>query len=121
MTRIRLALVAALVAALLAVASASAATPKLTGVVGPHDAFTITLTKAGKKVTKLKAGKYTIVVKDQSKIHNYRLKGPGLNKQVTTVAFVGTKTVTVTLKPGKYTFDCDPHYAAMHASFTVVR
>jgi plastocyanin len=121
MTRIHLALVAVLVAGLVATASALAATPKLTGVVGPHDAFTISLTKAGKKVTKLKAGKYTLVVKDDSRIHNYRLKGPGLNKQVTTVTFVGTKTVTVTLKPGKYTFDCDPHFAAMHSSFTVTR
>ena len=51
----------------------------------------------------LKPGKYTITVADKSNIHNFRLKGPGLNRQITSVSFVGTKTVTVTLKRGKYT------------------
>lgn len=120
MSRIRLALTAVLAGALLVPAAVSAmSVPKLVGTVGPHDAFTITLTKGGKKVTQLKPGKYTIVVKDLSKIHNFRLKGPGLNKQITTVSAVATKTVTVTLKKGTYTYDCDPHYLAMHQSFKV--
>lgn len=117
MSRIRLALAAALVTGLVATASVSAAMPKLAGSVGPG--FVISLKKNGVKVTKLKPGKYTLTVSDKSKIHNFRIKGPGLNKPVTTVAFVGTKTVTITLKAGKYTYDCDPHFAAMHASFRV--
>ena len=118
MSRIRLALAAAVLAVgLVLTASVSAATPKLVGSVGPG--FVISLTKGGKKVTKLKPGKYTFVVHDKSNIHNFRVKGPGLNKQITTVGFVGTKTVTLKLKAGKYTFDCDPHFAAMHATFRV--
>ena len=52
----------AILAALM-VPSALAATPTLTGTVGPG--FTITLTKAGPKVTKLKAGTYIIKISDK--------------------------------------------------------
>jgi plastocyanin len=39
---------------------------------------------------------------------------------VTSVPFTGTKTVTVTLKQGKYTYQCDPHAASgMKGSFNV--
>ena len=118
MSRIRFALAAvAAAAALVAATAGQAATPKLVGTVGPG--FTITLTKGGAKVKSLKAGKYSITVNDKSTIHNFRLRGPGLNKQITTVGFQGKKTVTVTLKKGKYTYDCDPHFSAMHHSFTV--
>ena len=71
MFRTRLALVALLGAALVFVASASAAVPTLTGTDGPG--FTITLKKGKTKVTSLKAGKYKIVVKDLSNIHNFHL------------------------------------------------
>jgi plastocyanin len=117
MTHLRLAIAAAVVALAVAVAPALAATPKLVGTDGPG--FTITLKKAGKKVTKIKRGKYAIVVSDKSDIHNFRLKGPGLNKMITSVGFVGTKTVTVMLKPGKYTYVCDPHATIMKGSFIV--
>ncbi len=117
MSRVRLALAAAACVALLAATAAQSATPKLVGTVGPS--FNISLTKSGKKVTKVKAGKYTFVIHDKSNIHNFHLKGPGLNKQITTVGFQGTKTVTVTLKKGRYTYDCDPHFSSMHRSFTV--
>jgi plastocyanin len=80
---------------------------KLTGITGPG--FTITLKKAGVNVKQLRAGKYTITVSDKSKLHNFRLKGPGLNKRVTGLGFKGSKTVTVTLKKGIYTYQCDPH------------
>ena len=104
-------LIAGLVGALAVAAPTSAgmSATKLTGTTGP--AFTITLKKAGAKVKTLKAGKYTITVNDKSKSHNFRLKGPGLNKQITSLAFKGTKTVTVTLKTGKYIYQCDPHVA----------
>ncbi|MEK6275593.1 MAG: hypothetical protein AABM30_09665 [Actinomycetota bacterium] len=80
---------------------------KLTGATGPG--FTITLKKAGVKVRMLRAGTYAITVNDRSTMHNFRLKGPGLNKRITTLAFKGSKTVTVTLKKGIYTYQCDPH------------
>ena len=103
---------------LVVVTSAWAATPKLVGTVGPG--YTITLTKAGKKVTKLKAGKYTFVIADKASIHNFSLDGPkGFEKTFTTVPFKGTKTVTLTLKAGKYKFYCEPHESTMFGNFTV--
>jgi hypothetical protein len=104
----------------LAFASAGGAAthPKLVGTAGPG--FTIGITMNGKGVKTLKAGTYTLVVRDKANIHNFHLIGPGINKKVTTVAFVGTKTVTVTLKKGKYTYQCDPHaLSGMKGTFTV--
>jgi len=58
-------------------------------------------------------------VQDKASIHDFHLKGPGLNK-ATTMPFVGTQTWKITLKPGKYTFQCDPHAAAgMKGTFKV--
>ena len=111
----KLVALAAIIAALL-VPSALAATPTLTGTVGPG--FTITLKKGTAKVTKLKAGAYVIKVSDKSNIHNFHLKGPGVNK-TTSVGGMGTSTWKVTLKKGKYTYVCDPHASIMKGSFTV--
>jgi len=97
-------------------AAAPSATPKLTGTVGPG--FTITLKKGSSKVTRLKRGKYTFVIRDRSDQHNFHLKGP-VSKNMTSVSFVGTKTFTLTLKPGKYTYVCDPHASSMRGSFRV--
>jgi plastocyanin len=116
MDRIRFALVAALAAALMLAATASAAPVKLTASVGPG--FTISLKKGTAKVTKLKPGKYTITVKDLSNIHNFHLKGPGLNKS-TGVGAQGTSKWTVTLKKGTYKYVCDPHATVMKGSFKV--
>ena len=116
MLRTRLAFVALLAAALVVVASASAATPTLNAVDGPG--FTISLKKAGVKVKSLKAGKYKIVVKDLSNIHNFHLTGPGINKK-TGVGPKGTFTWMVTLKKGTYKYICDPHASIMKGSFKV--
>jgi plastocyanin len=118
MVRFRTLIVAAAIAALSMTASAGAALPKLLGTTGPG--FTITLKKTGKVVKTLKAGRYTLVVSDKSNIHNFHLRGPGLNRAVTTVAFVGTKTIVITLRKGTYTFVCDPHLSTMHGSFKVL-
>ena len=110
------ALLAAL--ALAAPAGTQAATPKLTASVGPG--FTISLkTAAGTNVTALKPGSYAITVRDRSRIHDFRLRGPGVNKIFSTVGAVGTKTVTVRLGAGRYQFLCQPHAAAMHGAFSV--
>ena len=116
MFRISLALAAALTAVSVAVASASTTATKLVGTDGPG--FTITLTKAGKKVKTLKPGKYAISIRDKSNIHNFHLTGPGLNKK-TDVGYVGSKTWTVTLKKGTYKYICDPHASVMKGSFKV--
>ncbi len=97
------------------------ATPKLVGTVGPG--FTISLKDShGKKVTSLKAGKYSFVVSDKSRIHNFVLEqesGGKFEKDLTDVSQTGTKTVTVTLKKGTWKYYCKPHEAAMHGSFKV--
>jgi plastocyanin len=108
---------AAVALAVAAPAIGAQSAKKLTGTVGPG--FTITLTSGGKKVTSLKAGKYTITVSDKSDIHNFHLKGPGVNKEITSVSFKGTKSYNATLKKGKYTYVCDPHASIMKGSFTV--
>ena len=78
------------------------------------------MTLNGKNVETLKHGTYTLTAPDKSSIHNVHIFGPGLNNVVTSVAFVGTKTVTTALKKGKYTYQCDPHAASgMKATFTV--
>ena len=111
------ALTASLALAVPAMAGSAAAIP-LTGTTGPG--FTITLANKAGKVKTLKHGSYVITVKDKSAIHNFHIIGPGVAKVVTTVPFVGTKKITVTLKKGTYTYQCDPHAAAgMKAKFKV--
>jgi plastocyanin len=102
--------------AMLAVPAAFAATPTLTGTVGPG--FTITLKKGTAKVTTLKAGTYIFKIADKSSIHNFHLTGPGINK-LTSVGGTGNFTWKLTLKKGTYKYVCDPHKSFMHGSFTV--
>ena len=110
--------VASLALASPALAGQTATPTPLAGAVGPG--FTITLAKGGKAVKTLKPGSYTITVKDKSSEHNFHIFGPGVAKVVTSVPFVGTKKVTVTLKKGTYTIVCDPHArAGMKSTFKV--
>lgn len=115
-----LVVVAAAAAALTTTALARhASTPTLVGTDGPG--YTIALTTGGKKVARLKAGTYKLVLHDRASIHAWSLDGPnGFAKDLTAVPFVGTKTVTLTLKAGKYKFYCPPHEAMMFGNFTVV-
>jgi plastocyanin len=119
MKRLPLVFLLAALAAAAVLVPAQAATPMLRGTVGPG--FTIVLKKGTTKVTTLKRGTYTIRVSDKSPSHNFHVFGPGVNKRITSVLFVGTKTVTVTLRPGTYTYQCDPHVlTGMKAKFRVV-
>ena len=124
--RIAVAIVAAVALTVLALAAtamaASQAThPKLLGVVGKNDAFKISLTSKGKTVKTLKAGTYTVVIQDDSTIHNYELDGPhGKSWTFTSVGFKGTKTITLKLVKGKYKAYCSPHESFMFQHFTVV-
>lgn len=124
--------VAVLAAALLlGVVLAAPGTPatkmgrQLYGTVGPG--FTIHLQEGGPggaQVTTLEPGIYWLTVADLSTFHNFHLFGneprtAALNDVVTTVPFTGTVTVKILLKQGTYVFQCDPHSAIMHGSFTV--
>jgi plastocyanin len=119
MIRTRLALVAVVAAlALVISAAAQASTPPLVATDGPG--FTITLTQGGKKVTKLKAGTYTIKVSDRSSIHNFHLIGPGRVNKTTSVSATASSTWVVKLVKGTYKFVCDPHASIMKGTFKVV-
>lgn len=122
MTRTRSLLLgaAAAAAALTATGGGMAASAKtVNGTVGPG--FTITLTMQGKKVTNLKAGTaYRFVISDRSDIHDFHLSGPGLNRVLSSVEDIGTKSFVFRLKKGTYRFVCDPHSPIMHGTFRVV-
>jgi len=76
--------------------------------------------KGGTKVKSLKAGTYKVVIHDKATIHGWSLDGPqGFAKDISPVPFVGTKTVTLKLKAGKYKFYCPSHESTMFQHFTV--
>ena len=124
MSRIRIALAAAVAASVLVlptVAHGTASKTVLNGTVGPG--FTITLKdKTGHKVKKLKPGAYLFKISDKSSIHNFVLEqesGGKFEKAITSVGFTGSKTAMVTLKKGKWKFYCAPHESSMNGTFTV--
>jgi len=79
----------------------------LEGETGPG--FTIEVSMDGEDAESVPAGTYTLDVEDKSDMHNFHLIGPGVDEEVTDVSFVGEKSVEVTLEPGTYTYQCDPH------------
>lgn len=118
-----IALVTALGAALVVLAGSSAAPVKDTfqmkGEVYGNALFKIEMKNAaGRKLTSVRAGRYRIKIEDKATIHNFRLRGPGLNRATSIPARVET-VWTVTLKKGTYRFLCDPHAGTMRGSFRV--
>jgi len=99
------------------VAFAATAPSTLVGTVGPG--FTISLkTLAGRKVTRLRPGAYTFVVRDRSRIHNARVRG-AVKTRATGVPFVGTQTWRVVLRKGTLVVQCDPHRSTMRQAIRV--
>lgn len=89
---------------------------RLIATVGPGATISLRTT-SGRRVTRLRAGRYQVVVRDRSTMHNFHLIGAGVNKR-TTVAFRGKRTWTVTFRKGKqYRYVCDPHRTRMKGSF----
>lgn len=113
-------LVSTLVAAtaLVFAVSAHGAPTKLIGTVGPGSTISLKTT-TGKRVSMLSRGSYRIVVKDRSDDHNFAVRGPGMSRSLTGVDFVGTKTVTLKLGAGRFTFVCTPHSDDMRGAFGV--
>jgi len=107
-------------ASLAATALATAGTTKSSGLVGEvGPGYSIEVKLNGKDLKTIKAGTYTMKVEDRASIHDFHLIGKGLNK-ATTVSFVGDRTWRVTFKPGKVTYQCDPHASmGMKGSFKV--
>jgi plastocyanin len=106
-------------AALAGAGTSSTTIATLHGTVGPD--FSIRLTKAGKLVTRLQPGSYRIVVADRSAAHNFVLEksGGSVERQLTTVPFVGTRTITVRLTRGQWEFYCAPHASSMRGHLAV--
>jgi hypothetical protein len=120
--QLKRALISLTVALALAVplsAPAGTSATRVTGTTGPG--FTITLKRAGKKVTTLRPGKYTFAVSDRSTAHDFVLNGPGVrNRTITGLAFTGPRSPTITLKKGRYEYYCTPHRRmGMRGFFTV--
>jgi plastocyanin len=99
-------------------AGAVAAGKRLVASVGPG--FSISLkTAAGAAVKTLRAGTYTVLVRDRSPEHNFHLAGRAVNKS-TSPGSVSTSTWRVRFAAGTYNFMCDPHADAMRGSIRVV-
>ena len=110
-------LVAAGAVALILAGPTAADNPMLVGNVGPG--FSISLhDPAGNVVSQIDPGTYTLLVHDQSDIHNFDLSGPGVSAK-TDIEFVGDQTFTVTFAEGRYTYVCDAHFATMMGKLTV--
>ena len=79
--------------------------------------------KFNKKVLSTKSGAVTINMTNPASIpHGIAVEGNGVDKDGQPVTSGGTSTVSVTLKPGKYTFYCpvDSHkQAGMQGTLTV--
>ena len=111
--------VAASAVATLALGSlARAGSQQLEGSVGPG--FSISLKDAGgASVAHLEPASYGLQVADLSDEHNFHLQGPGGVDVSTDVEGLGTKTFTLTLVDGVYSFICDAHPTRMHGQFAV--
>jgi hypothetical protein len=113
----RIALVTLLAALVLPSAVAQADNPRLVAVVGTNEAFVISLRDAsGNLVKQLDPGTYDIAVSDRSEVHNFHLKGPGV-EQSTSIGDKQETTWTVTFTDGRYTFVCDAHVSSMRGYF----
>jgi hypothetical protein len=110
-------LAAAVAAIAFLVPAQGSTTARLTGEVGPG--YSIEVIRGTKDVKTIKAGTYRIKVEDKGSIHNFHLIGPGVNKR-TGIGFKGELTWTIKLKPGRYTYQCDPHaFSGMRGHFRV--
>jgi NitT/TauT family transport system substrate-binding protein len=89
----------------------------LEGAVGPAKT-SIVLKQAGARAKRVDPGKYLLIVKDNSKVLNFHLKGPGVDKS-TSVKKTGTTRWTITLQPGVYTYKTDAGGKKVRGSFTV--
>jgi hypothetical protein len=107
---------AAVVGGLALALPGTAAVPRLVATVGPGETISLR-TASGAPVRSLRAGSYTVQVRDRSSEHNFRISGPGVNK-ATSVGGTANSTWKVTLRRGKaYRFVCDPHSDDMRGSF----
>ena len=82
------------------------ATPKLLATVGPKSTISLRSASGAALHHGVKAGTYSIVVRDRSKLHNFHLVGKGVNRR-SSVAAVGTTTWKLKLAKGPLRFYSD--------------
>jgi len=80
--------------------------PKLFATVGPRNTISLRSGTGAVLHHGVKAGTYSIVVRDRSKVHNFHLVGKGVNKR-STLAGVGTTTWKLKLAKGTLRFYSD--------------
>ena len=90
---------------------------KLVAQVGPKRTISLK-TASGARVKQLTAGRYSIRVKDLTKVDNFHLVAPGANRR-TAVKSRSTATWNVTLRAGSGTYRSDAH-RLLRGSFRVV-
>jgi hypothetical protein len=65
----------------------------------------LALTRKGKPIGALEAGRYTVAVRDASRRAGLVIQGPtGRSQAVTSTAYLGVRVLTVTLTPGRWRF-----------------
>ena len=92
--------------------------PKLLATVGPNATISLR-SPSGAPLKSVKAGTYSIVVRDRSKAHNFHLVGVRVNKK-SSVAAVGTTTWKLKLSKGALRFYSDKAPTTVKGSVKVV-
>lgn len=92
--------------------------PKLLATVGPRNTISLRNASGGVLRNGVKAGTYSIVVRDRSKLHNFHLVGKGVNRK-STLAGVATTTWKVKLSAGPLRFYSDRAPKTVKGSVTV--
>jgi plastocyanin len=88
---------------------------RLTATVGPRK--TISLRSTAGRVRTIAAGPVIVAVNDRTRLDNFHLTGPGVNRK-TGVAFRGRATWRLTLQAGRYTYRSD-RTRRLRGTFTV--
>ena len=91
--------------------------PRLFATVGPKSTISLR-NAAGTALKTLKAGTYSVVVRDRSKAHNFHLVGKGVNRK-TVVATTATVTWRLRLQAGVLRFYSDRAPKTVKGSVTV--
>jgi hypothetical protein len=94
----------------------AAAPIRLNGKVGPRKTISLK-TASGATVRTLRAATYRITARDVTRADNFHLIGPGVNRK-TTVSGRMTRTWTMRLRAGKYTYRSD-RTRRLRRTFTV--
>ena len=84
--------------------------PRLIGTVGPG--FDISISD-----NSVPAGRYRLIVRDRSTIHNFHISGAGVDKK-TGIPFEGRQVFRITFTAGTYDIVCDQH-SSMNTTLAV--